>query len=937
MDTPLAGLHLTQDTAPHGLENVCISPPTHLPLDEQIAIRQASRFSPAVDFIFFRRFTDGRSSQVAAYIVDNSNNRYNIENLRQLHHKIWLSGATPLLYIGWQDRVDILTCAAGKTVSQDKEWKYSPIETIRNISDITDALARQYSSYRLADGTFWEDQRNAKVFDKNKAAHKVLIDKVKKADKDLDGANNPLARRLLLLTLLIKYLEDRKVFPSNWFSLFCSGADSFYKVLTSASTENIRKMFSALENKFDGDIFVLPECEPRAFKAILTKLANVVDSRSDIYGQLYFWEIYSFEYIPVEVLSHIYQHFAEDGKGAVFTPPLLVNLILDQVMPLGDLRGDETVFDPACGSGIFLVAAFRRLIYIWLSNNNWKKPTPQELKRIFSRSIFGVELQEESVHVASFSLALSICDALLPEIIWNDLRFDKFIGHNLFVGDFGVIGGKAKELATENCGFDIIVGNPPFKSELTGAMKLQLVNDHETIPDKQLAYFFLKYCTKIFLKPHGKICMIQPFGFLYNTNTFEFRKRLFSNIQVATILDFISVRHLFSGADTKIVVLLASNTEPLPDHVINHWTFRRTFAAESQIVFELDHYDHHQVAQSDANSIPWIWRANLLGGGRLYHFAKRVEKMPTLKSFIASMDWAFGEGTNRGKRTNQAEWLIKGMNCLSTQRFTGDVIGQYEIEPLLDDRFEATRKEELFTPPLVLIKENDSLPCAFWNRGPLAYNHSVVGISAPLQDEACLKIFREKFLAVRELLRAILLLFGTRGLTSKSTSILKHEIDRLPWPENDNWEMTQWENELAEDIVQYMAQFIRVGQNSDLLQKNPQDVDIKAYCATFLRLLVSSFPDIVPCGAGCSDGLRFQAFCFGGKSFSSWMDNQNWVSYLRETIFHQHGQAMRTVRVVRLYEGKTLVLIKPNLLRYWIRSSAIRDVDNTIFDILSNE
>lgn len=933
----LAELHLTQETAPPGLEKVCSSPPAHIPLDEQVAIRQANQFSPAVNYIFFRRFSDGRSSQVAAYVVDNSNESYSQEELRQLHHNVWLSGSTPLLYIGWNDRVEILTCAAGKSITQSKEWKYSPSETIRNISDISDVLAKQYSAHRLAEGTFWEDQRNVKLFDRNKAAHKVLIDKVKQADRDLDGANNPTARRLLLLTLIIKYLEDRGVFPDRWFSLFCEGASSLYHVLKSGNVSSVQRMFKALEDRLNGDIFILPEVEPQTFRETLSRLIRVVDPREDAFGQLYFWEIYSFKYVPVEVLSHIYQHFAENGKGAVFTPPLLVNLILDQTMPLSQLKGDETVFDPACGSGIFLVAAFRRLIHVWLLKNKWRKPTPQDLKKILSKSIFGVELQEEAVHVAAFSLALAICDALLPEIIWKELRFDKFIGRNLFIGDFCVIGDKAKQLATMGCGFDFVVGNPPFKSELTKAMEIQISSDNRVIPDKQLAYYFLDYCAKIFLNEQGRICMIQPSGFLYNAKTVKFRNSFFSSVQVDIVLDFVSVRQLFFGADTKIVVVLATLKKPDPDHSINHWTFRRTVATENQVVFELDCYDHHHVSQKDSENIPWIWRANLLGGGRLYHFAKRVKKMPTLKEFVTSKEWVFGEGANRGKRTNHASWLHKGMDCLSTERFTDDVIGPNEIEPLLDDKFEATRTKELFAPPLVLIKENDSLPCAFWNRGSLAYNHSVVGISAPAKDMFVLQEFREKFLNVRKLLRATLFLFGTRGLTSKSTSILKYEIDHLPWPQNGEWGMTLWENELAEDIVRYMAEFIRVGQNSELLQKIPKNADVEAYCGTFQRLLGTSFPEIAPCGAGFGDGLRFQAFCFGKKSPVDWLNADNWISHLRSTIVYRHGQTLQTVRVIRLYEDNTLILIKPNLLRYWIRSTAIHDVDSTVVDILSNE
>ena len=38
--------------------------------------------------------------------------------------------------------------------------------------------------------------------------------------------------------------------------------------------------------------------------------------------------------------------------------------------------------------------------------------------------------------LAAFSLALAICDALKPNVIWNELQFDPVLGTNLLEGDF---------------------------------------------------------------------------------------------------------------------------------------------------------------------------------------------------------------------------------------------------------------------------------------------------------------------------------------------------------------------------------------------------------------------------------------------------------------------------------------------------------------------
>ena len=54
---------------------------------------------------------------------------------------------------------------------------------------------------------------------------------------------------------------------------------------------------------------------------------------------------------------------------------------------------------------------------------------------------------------------------------------------------------------------------------------------------------------------------------------------------------------------------------------------------------------------------------------------------------------------------------------------------------------------------------------------------------------------------------------------------------------------------------------------------------------------------------------------------------------LREIIYRDHGDALRTVRILRFYEGNTIIMVKPDRLRYWIPSTAIRDADETLVDL----
>jgi len=95
---------------------------------------------------------------------------------------------------------------------------------------------------------FGKNLDNEKLADHNKAAHQSLIQAVVEADSDLDGEENPTLRRLLLLMVLIKYLEDRRVLPNaGWFNQCHKGAKSFFDVLLGSEPENVYKLLDFLE------------------------------------------------------------------------------------------------------------------------------------------------------------------------------------------------------------------------------------------------------------------------------------------------------------------------------------------------------------------------------------------------------------------------------------------------------------------------------------------------------------------------------------------------------------------------------------------------------------------------------------------------------------------------------------------------------------------
>ena len=132
-NVPLQSVNIINSTGKFhpGLVSIKNYQQSKLSIDEQASLLEAKSFS-GIDFVFFRRFTDGRSSQVAAYVIDNTNYQQDEKKLADLHLQLWLHGRVPLLYVAWPNRIDILSCARGPDFYKAtlNENQYKPVKKI---------------------------------------------------------------------------------------------------------------------------------------------------------------------------------------------------------------------------------------------------------------------------------------------------------------------------------------------------------------------------------------------------------------------------------------------------------------------------------------------------------------------------------------------------------------------------------------------------------------------------------------------------------------------------------------------------------------------------------------------------------------------------------------------------------------------------------------
>lgn len=383
--------------------------------EERLVLEDAKSLDATA--VFFRRFAEKQSSIPQLFIFDNTSHKFSDEDLAIIHRRIWSSGIVPLYYVF--DNAKIKIYDARKAVSYNKQDKKISITAIDNLSLISDSFALlKYSAKLFLNGTFWEQKELANNFLCKESAQNKLIEGLKRVRSQFieeSNLENNLAHQVLVLSILVKYLEERKdeqgkhVFPSDYFKIY-NDSYSFCDVIRSG---NIVRLFEDLSLHFNGKIFELSADDKKILsEKNLTKLAEYLDANSEN-DQFVLWPLYSFEYLPVELISRIYEEFIPERNDAVYTPIHLARLMVDECMPISDPKADYKVIDVSCGSGVFLVTVFKRLVQWWQKEKYdqtglIKHPSVEILKEILLKSVYGVDIESDSVRLSVFSLSIAL-------------------------------------------------------------------------------------------------------------------------------------------------------------------------------------------------------------------------------------------------------------------------------------------------------------------------------------------------------------------------------------------------------------------------------------------------------------------------------------------------------------------------------------------------
>lgn len=272
-----------------------------------------------------------------------------------------------------------------------------------------------------------------------------------------------------------------------------------WKDLTALSGADLVKQYEVTLEKLSG--------EPGLIGTIFTKATNKIQTPVHLKKVIDMVSGENWYMLEGDVKGAIYESILEkngkdkkSGAGQYFTPRALIKAIVDVVDP----KIMETVADPACGTGGFLLAAYEHM----------KKQSNEISKLDFLRNkaLFGADNTPLVVTLASMNLYLHDIGTKGSPIVCQDSLLD-----------------------TSDRMFDVILANPPFGTRPQGSGEVSVVRmEFIKTSDNQLN--FLQHIMSI-VKTGGRVAVVLPDSVLSDgKDATAIRKKLMKDFNLHTIL-----------------------------------------------------------------------------------------------------------------------------------------------------------------------------------------------------------------------------------------------------------------------------------------------------------------------------------------------------------------------------------------------------------------
>ncbi len=687
------------------------------------------------------------------------------------------------------------------------------IETLEK-ADYVRRIRTLYHS--LATGNFYKGNQN--FFDPNQSVDSLLLKNLKDFRNNLTSGDNQLAtgkaHAFIGRILFLCYLLDRGIVSIGKPAKGETGskllADELAKLSTETQIDYLYGLFENLKDRFNGNMFDQDlDAEKELIRPHLEKLMLFMEGHHVKSRQMALFWPYDFKMIPVETISAIYQDFlaAENPEGqrksgAFYTPRFLAEMVVDEAVRDEPEAWDWTFFDPACGSGIFLVILFNRLAAHRLSRLGRMQYSQkaETLKSILMNQIRGVDIEETACRIACFSLYLAYLDFFDPPDIEKYIQktgeklprlLDYGDGSESPAADIPAI-QKADFLSDDMIveeAFDCLIGNPPWEGR----------------GSKQLALKFIEKAPN-FLKYSGRACLLLPTKIIQNqTDTFQGEwLRQVTLEKVLQLADYSFL--LFQNALCPAIIARFRNFSPQNHHMIEFAAPKFNHDGLRQGVIIVNPSSRTWIPLADilaatkTKTAPVVWKRRFWGTPRDQKLLDLLRSLPLLSELAGKpkecKKWIKGQGFQpyyTEKATITSNYPAKktilwemDANFINASVDAMGVLIQADCttleKRLLDigaslDGMRRVPDKRLFNSPMVLVSQGFGKVayCDF----DVLFQHSLQSISGPHEDAEQL-MFLAAYL--RSNLAKYYLFHTAANWGSERDKVHLNELLRVPFP-----------------------------------------------------------------------------------------------------------------------------------------------------------
>lgn len=737
------------------------------------------------------------------------------ELVKNLHTKIWNEGRSPILAITTPTEVRLYNTYDNPVKSSEELIKLQ-LDVFSDLEQDLLRLRQCLSQETIDTGKIWSEPIGQKLKTKNKV-DKLLLQGLK-STRDLlyrsgKGLQLSIIHDLLGRSLFTLYLEDRKILTRDGFPESAPNhVENFFEILE--HKQATYDLFDKLKEKFNGDLFPVTSEERKKVNR-----EHLREVRKCFYGfdhkreSMPLWKMFNFQFIPIELLSAIYEEFMsgeEDGKlkarneGAFYTKPMLVEFMLNEVLPLPDKNNTGytyKILDPSCGSGIFLVQCYKRLIARWKFANRGTAIDADVLEGILLKSIYGVDKDTEAIKVAAFSLYLTFLNYLEPVEIrskyiehrrknlkplvrWTSRKevnesekAERKMGRNLFqCNTFD-----ESEFKKEK--FDLIIGNPPWRSGTpTDEVVISFFREYK-LPS-QIACAYLEYMPSL-LASNGIIALVCTAKILFNTSdVFEnFRKSFFSKYHVDTIINLAVVRDImFDNAQTPgAVFIYRSRQSDIEQKRILYCVPKSIKAIGKRQAMLIDATDVKYLPLREVLSPKSkLFKIAMWGGPRDLMLINKLLEIPSIASLANKNEKGIGLHKKDKRQTSNNRQLAKHkfIELDKVEKYYTPDTGLKELGR--HHLYFRTNDKNIFKPPVVLLKRGskDSNFCFSFCDYNCVYTDRIYGLSIRSLD----KVYHKALVATlnSSLASYFLFMISSVWAVEKAGDLLHEEIMSFP-------------------------------------------------------------------------------------------------------------------------------------------------------------